>query len=758
MKTIYNSAIAALVLVASVSCQGTLEPAYLELNTETLEMPCDGGSTAIGVKSNRDWTASSDQDWVSLTPSSAEAFEASSYMILTVQPNIDLPRTAIITVSSDNGDVSATMTVTQGEDGLIIKTADQFVAAMQALSNPETADNYKLGRDIDLSGKTLPVIESLMNPFDGQGHTISNWTTSSALFKHISSIGSVKNLVLDASCHLTITGEETNFGFIANTAEGTIENVTNNADITVLAMSKGYKGAICGESKAPITNCVNTGKITFEGDIHTDGSSYFGGVIGRMAKEGMALSNSRNEGDITFKFNGTLTQSMYMAGVTGAVNSNSKALNCTNSGKVSLHIHGSNTNVHAAGVVCYAGGEVADCSNSGDITLRAESAEGKADGGVKGTGVAGVACYIGWSGNTVKNNTNSGNITLAAGYTIGYQQVGSATKFSSNVGGVFGHAYKTSIVDCHNTGSVSSGFSAIDKCPTAGYNTTARQSAAGVVASGWGLIENCSNKGALNIEWITSTHNASLAKNFVTMAGGITGGDYHSDQVSTVVKNCSNEGNIFYTCDAAGSNNAVGGISGWPTKENASGKSIENCTNSGNIIIDGYSKSRVGGISGGAATHKNNINRGKIELKGGASTCAIGGIAGFMNFLNIENCENNGDVTSAVKLSAAQSSAGSAAGGLVGAVGNTAMTYTNCKINCTVNAPTGSNMAMLVGAIGHDKANAKTFALGTADKPLMVKGKLGTTILTEANYESTLKAANYTGVNKGITFNVKYLK
>lgn len=741
-----------------LSCTDKLETASIILNASEIEIPCDGGETTVGVKSNRNWTAATTVDWISLSPSSAEAFEASSYMIITVQPNNDISRSGEIIVTADSGEASAKLTVIQDEDRLVIKTAEQMLACMNALASGESADNYRLGKDIDLEGVNLPEVETLQTIFDGQGHSLCNLKLGNSLFRTITATGSVKNLVIDESCELSMAGDIENFGFVAQTSAGNIENVVNNADIVITSLAKGYKGSICGVSTGTVSNCINQGKITYSGAPHDDGSVYIGGVLGRMNAADIAVSRSRNEGDIEIIFSGELQQSIYVGGVCGAVNNNSKALACTNSGDVTVKCKGSNSNAHAAGIVAYAGGEVADCSNSGNILFRSETAEGLADAGVKGTGVAGIASYLGWAGNKVKNNTNTGNVTMAAGFTTGYQTVGSATKFSSNVAGVFAHIYKCDIENCHNTGVVTSVFGCIENCPSSGYNTTARQSIGGVVSSGWGIIANCSNKGKIVADWRTTAHSESLAKNFVTQAGGIVGGDYHSDQLSTIVRDCVNEGDLEIVCDASGSNNAFGGISGWPTKENASGKSVENCVNRGNIIVDGFGKSRVGGIIGGAANLSGNINYGNVLLKGGLNSCAVGGVAGFMNFLNIDGCENYGKVASEVLLNGSQSSAAGAIGGLVGAVGNTEMSYSGCKVDCEVSAVSGSTATMVVGGIGHDKSGGKAFAVGTQESPIKIKGTFNGSVLSESNYLDYIVAGNYAGANSSVTFAVEYLQ
>ena len=65
---------------------------------------------------------------------------------------------------------------------------------------------------------------------------------------------------------------------------------------------------------------------------------------------------------------------------------------------------------------------------------------------------------------------------------------------------------------------------------------------------------------------------------------------------------------------------------------------------------------------------------------------------------------------------------------------------------------------MLVGAIGHAKSGGKPFAVGTADAPVLVKGKCCSTELTEDNYSGFLTASNYSNLNAQVTFNVGYLK
>jgi hypothetical protein len=140
MKRILSYLSIVVLSVAGISCNKNLEPASIVLNHDVLNVEAGGERTTIGVKSNRDWVATVDQDWLTLTPASAEAFEASSYMILDVEPNNDFVREAVITVAAKSGEFTATMKVIQGEDGLVIKSAEQFVAFMNLAASGEIKD------------------------------------------------------------------------------------------------------------------------------------------------------------------------------------------------------------------------------------------------------------------------------------------------------------------------------------------------------------------------------------------------------------------------------------------------------------------------------------------------------------------------------------------------------------------------------------------------------------------------------------------
>lgn len=731
MKRILSYLSIVVLTVAGVACNKNLEPASIVLNHDVLNVEAGGERTTIGVKSNRDWVATVDQDWLTLTPASAEAFEASSYMILEVEPNNDFVREAVITVAAKSGEYTATMKVIQGEDGLVIKSAQQFVDFMTKAAAGEITDNYRISRDIDLAGVTLPAVPELTVALDGQGCTISNWAPAGPMFDKVTATGSVTNLVLDSSCTLALPAEHGHFGFITASNAGTISGIENYADVTIPALAtkvnNAYVGVICGDCTAFISNCSNYGNITYTGPKGAQ-NAYYAGVVGRVTGANAVAENLYNIGNMTITINEATSTSLYFTGVVGTLNSNAKILNSTNDGNVTVKAHGNTNMMVASGIVSYAGGQVSGCVNKGDITYIAETSEGAADGGVQRTGVCGIAAYMGWSGQTVTDNHNEGDIYFRAGYNLKYAQCGSATKYSTNVAGLFGHMYKCNTDNCSNSGNVTSILGNIENAATY-YGTDVRQSCAGIAASSWGSVSNCTNSGNILAQWITKDR-AVLSKNLVAQVGGITGGDYNSDQVSSPISNCLNSGDVTFDCDSKGSNNSVGGISGWPHKENNNAKAISDCENTGTVTAKGQSLTRIGGISGGCVTVKNSVNSGKVYLQNGQATSTIGGISAVASGAQpITNCESFGDVVSDIKLAGAQGGSNACLGGIIGATYNQAtITITGCKMACNIVAPAGSTAYAIVGVVGSNKSVTTKNVIGTAEAPNVVSGgsiKLG---------------------------------
>lgn len=628
-------------------------------------------------------------------------------------------------------------------------TLQSFLASAADCLEDEIATVIK---DIDLTGVTITPATTYAGTFNGNGHSLKNWTSDNTLFTTLAATGTVKDLIIDKSCTLSFPSDKQYFGFVVGNNAGTVSGVENYADVTIPALPTvaNYYGTICGNNTATVADCANYGDITYSGSVPTQNACY-GGVVGQITGAAAVAKNLFNIGDVTATINGVAAKSVYWNGVLGWLGSNAKLLDSVNQGNVTVTAHGNSQMLTACGLVSYAGGEVSGCYNGGNISYYAESAEGLADGGVQRTGVAGIAAYIGWSGQTVTNNENEGNITFRAGYSSGYAASGSFTKYAVNVAGVFAAVYNCGLNGCKNSGEINFTMTDIDNESSYDYkavNNPARQSCGGVVASSWGKLTDCENTGDMNIIFTTVKPQEGVAlsgwngKGVGYQFGGISGGDYHSSQDKSPMERCTNSGNIHIITNATAYNNNAGGIVGWPAKGGAT-IDIANCVNSGNVTVEGASLVRLGGIAGASAMIKSCTNSGAVTLTGGNANSVLGGIVGYVDAGDaVTSCTSTGAVTSAVKLAGAQGGYQGGIGGVFGAAGNNNNIYIDGNyVKTDVTAPEGSTAYLVAGVVGQNKAVTNKITFGTEANPTVIGGgslTLGTTktVVTASNFNT----------------------
>ena len=101
-----------LLAIAAIAACNREEPEVtpeLNLNKTSAPVAADGGEVSFEVKSNVDWTADADQDWVSLDPQTGKG---NAKVTATVAPNeTEEARTATVTVKADK--LTKTLTITQ---------------------------------------------------------------------------------------------------------------------------------------------------------------------------------------------------------------------------------------------------------------------------------------------------------------------------------------------------------------------------------------------------------------------------------------------------------------------------------------------------------------------------------------------------------------------------------------------------------------------------------------------------------------------
>lgn len=205
-------------------------------------------------------------------------------------------------------------------DGTI--TADGVTGTVIGISTAQDLENLaKLSKSNSFSGKTFVLtndidLSSVSNwigiggddigfagTFDGQGHTISNLSMTTAststtvayagLFRHAN--GDIKNFTLkDATFNLTAnqkTGAE--FGaVVANGWTGTISNVTVDNVTLNQAGDGGVYGGIFGYGSKNIENCSVVGG-NFNNDEGSNNGMY-GGIVGRWGYGSATMSNCQS--------------------------------------------------------------------------------------------------------------------------------------------------------------------------------------------------------------------------------------------------------------------------------------------------------------------------------------------------------------------------------------------------------------------------------------------------------------------------------
>jgi hypothetical protein len=264
---------------------------------------------------------------------------------------------------------------------------------------------------------------------------------------------------------------------------------------------------------------------------------------------------------------------------------------------------------------------------------------------------------------TVKNCYSTGNIICE-------------TQIVSYIGGLVGYCQETYFVDCYNTadiiGSGSVGgivgldvFYSYDAVPLIANNCHNygditsighyMPSAGGIAGHIYGEVIDCYNSGAITSEFIYIDHNGT---DFYGLAGGIAGSARDS-----ILKRCYNSGYIYASSDVssvvANRQNSVyaGGLTGECVKieeSSNSGKINLSVSNSFSTSITGYAGGITGRIIFSDVINESIIsdcyNTAKIEASVIRGWCTAGGIAGqseygHSRYASILNCYSSGNIT-----------------------------------------------------------------------------------------------------------------
>ena len=362
----------------------------------------------------------------------------------------------------------------------------------------------------------------------------------------------------------------------------------------------GIIGYVANDN-AIVSNCSNTGDITWSQQISSKGYSYLGGVIGRC--NGL-LSGCSNSGTVTFSGKNS-AQNPFIGGIVGTNTnlSGDRISNCTNNGNIVVNApNQTNKYFYIAGIAGRSYGNVT-ATNNGNIEINVLTCTRIYAGGLIGLAESGSI-----------TGTNTGNFTIAEG-----------CKGNDNIlaGGIAGQS-KAPLTSCTNSGTISNaGDAANDKKyinlgGIIGYNYTDA------------VITDCTNTGD-----VINTGNSE--KGYVYVGGITSEGDQD-------IVNCVNTGKISNSGASGNSRRiAIGGIAGasyWDiTSSHNEGEIYNNGTGSGNVAIAGIAGSYKN------ATVTDCYNTGYIKNDGNAGAGIMaGGVAGLSDGCTFVTCYNTADV------------------------------------------------------------------------------------------------------------------
>ena len=212
---------------------------------------------------------------------------------------------------------------------------------------------FKLTANIDLGGNEWTPIGVKWNcfegTFDGNGHTVSNFTINKPDESYLGLFGKNKGTIMNLGVEKAeINGYEFVGGVCGYNDGVKIQNCYNTGTVKGYNYVGGVCGFNCGTNYATIENCYNTGTVS--------GTEEIGGVCGYNDYNG-TIQNCYNTGAVS--------GSKDIGGMCGNNNYSGTIKNCYNTGSVS----GNGETSSAIGGVCgyRQGGTITNCYYNKDI-------------------------------------------------------------------------------------------------------------------------------------------------------------------------------------------------------------------------------------------------------------------------------------------------------------------------------------------------------------------------------------------------------
>lgn len=616
--------------------------------TWSLTGPADGYQVEYAKSGSNDWIIFSD-NLVDASCTIAHLEQTTSY-------DVRVKAFQIVggeKVFTDYSTVTGIETPVKPDFSPAITTAEQLSRFFSEIAEQAgETDVYTIENDIDMTGYDIVSAKSFVGTLNGKNHSIKNWSNGGEPLFRVNA-GTIQNLVIDASCNLTIIPGT--LGFIAALNTGTIDGCVNNANATCSSdlTAVTYFGAIAGRSTGFVKNCVNNGNIAFDTQSGSSSNNCIGGVVGQFENSPgvVAVENCTNNGSVAFTTAST-PKNMYIGGVVGSSVLNEKGTGvnagnglkdygivkgCVNTGAVS-HIWSVNNNgsySNVGGVAGYIEGAIESCTNKGTITL--QSSDDPANSNTR-PALGGVVGYVTKS---AKDCINEGTVVAKGVWAAGSEgKVGAGGIHQPLFGGVIGGAGEYYLASCEGlvSGCINKGKMDLQVCQKNKGGTQA--GGGGVIGYSSVPISDCHNQGELNIGlW-----------HKVARVGGVIGWSF-----AKTIDKCSNTGDLTFDCNSAalgsdGTNyysyqDYVAGVVG----ASLVAATITDCENSGTVTYKGGVTQAVlnyiGGVLAtysGAQTMTGCKNSGKVVVNSAEAMC-VGGLCGAFNGV-MTGCELTGDI------------------------------------------------------------------------------------------------------------------
>lgn len=577
------------------------------------------------------------------------------------------------------------------ENVVTVTTAAELADAMSkvAWENPM---HIVLGADIDMAGVEFASVEAFYGVFDGKDYSIKNWNASRGLINE--NFGVVKNVVIDASCILTVdrtssSGDQNVAFIVENNAEpALITGCINNGKVVATDISTGAHrlGGVCGVSYGTMTNCTNNGEISITSPAVNNGQ-FLGGVVGYCnpnagTKDALGtdfLVGCVNTGKVDVLFP-CQPKKVYVGGVLGAtqVKASTSAVNlgqikdCVNRGDVSyrFEVLNSGTYGNVGGVVGYAQVDIEGCDNYGKVSFTTP-VDDLNQGGTRPAAGGVIGCNL----FKVKDCDNHGELYVNGVWAAGTQDAdGAGSQGGSVFGGVVGcsgvyNVYSADypVENCHNYGVVNINNNCKISGGTKGWH-------AGVVGYTTGDVIGCTSNAQVNIahktyenysagivgetkgSMINCAVNAPVVVNVlgVSKDGGALYLSGLAGYVTVVVDNCHLNADFTATTVGSAGSLRFAGIVGQIKTASDRTATISNCTVKEGVKLSFTTDNANANYCGGIVGLANNgvdkcTNNGDIDIKvtgvfEDGDITYVAGVAGAQQE-DMTGCVNNGNIT-----------------------------------------------------------------------------------------------------------------